>query len=127
MKPHPRTPCGDCPFRLTPRFHFSGGRASEIATALRRGESFSCHETTGYGASDEGELTPRTRHCAGAMLVLEKEGRPNQLMQIAARLGHYDAERLRQASRHVPVYADLDAFVRGTTGEAALTHADTTR
>ena len=114
MKLHPKPPCDDCPFRVAPRFHFDEDRACEIAQALRRGESFSCHKTLDYSES-AGAVTPQTRHCAGAMLVLEKEGRPNQLMQVAQRLGCYDAEGLRQASRHVPVYADLDAFAEATS------------
>jgi hypothetical protein len=33
-------------------------------------------------------------HCAGAMIVLEHEDRPNQIMRIAERLGFYDRTAL---------------------------------
>ena len=115
MTVHTKSPCDDCPFRTRPRFHFSEGRARDIADALRQGASFSCHKSLDYSADDKGKATPATKHCAGAMLVLENEGCPNQLMQIAERLGYYDPERLRAASQEVPVYEDLEAFVRATS------------
>ena len=124
MTVHTKAPCDDCPFRVAPRFRFSEGRAREIATALRQGASFSCHKSLDYSADDKGKATPRTKHCAGAMLVLENEGCPNQLMQIAERLGYYDPERLQVASQDVPVYEDLEAFVRVTSPPAEASDRD---
>lgn len=50
-------------------------------------------------------------HCAGAMIVLEHEERPNQIMRIAERLGFYDQASAVIAHEPVPV-----AFGLGSDG-----------
>ncbi|MFP3686252.1 hypothetical protein SB847_21345, partial [Bacillus sp. SIMBA_026] len=63
-------------------------RAQDIADALHADVSFHCHKT--LDADEEGdtlEVTAASKHCAGAMIVLDHEDRPNQLMRIAERLG----------------------------------------
>jgi hypothetical protein len=51
------------------------------------GKTFQCHKTL---------HTAKAEHCAGAMLYLEREGQPNQLMRIAERFGYYDPEKLEE-------------------------------
>ena len=110
-------PCEDCPFRSNKPFYLAPRRAREIADALRRDQSFTCHKTIDYGAAEnsEGETDlehrpydPSEQHCAGATIVLWRMGAPNQWMRLAGRLGLFDPGKL---DMQAPVYEDLDAFV----------------
>lgn len=108
-----RRPCAHCPFRSDIRPFLQRGRAAEIAEAITtRQQTFACHETTvpdededGFGEMRE---TPNSQHCAGAMILLEKIERPNQMMRIAERLRLYDRSRLAMDS---PVFATARAFI----------------
>lgn len=101
-------PCPHCPFRTDVEGYLRAERAQEIANSLRWGQSFPCHETVDYDSGEEGEgiVTLDTRHCAGAALVLENEGCPNQLMQVAERLGYYT-----QPDGAEWVFKNLEKFV----------------
>jgi len=99
-------PCDNCPFRTDVTPYLSYERANEIALALDCDESFSCHKTStcqGKSNMDKG-----VKHCAGAMIMMEKMNRPNQWMRICERIGHYDRRKLDMNS---PVYHDFDHFV----------------
>jgi hypothetical protein len=48
------------------------------------------------------------QHCAGAMILLEKNGCANQMMRIAERLRFYDHKRLKMDA---PVFATRAAMV----------------
>ena len=104
-----KRPCGDCPFRTDRNPFLSEDRARDIADALHADASFHCHKTLELD-SEEGELevTAASKHCAGAMIVLEHEDRPNQMMRIAERLGFYNREALVMDS---PVPESLDDWV----------------
>lgn len=85
-------PCKDCPFRKDVPGFLTQSRAEEIAHGIGfLGESFTCHKSNSFD-DETGEVvvTERSRHCAGAALILEKEEKPNQVMQVAERLGHYN-------------------------------------
>lgn len=83
-------PCPHCPFRKNVPGFLSRYRAQEIADSLDRGQSFTCHETNDYDdETGEAIVTTSSLHCAGAALILEAEKNPNQLMQVASRLGYY--------------------------------------
>lgn len=108
-----KSPCVSCPFRtdVTPFIHAE--RAEEIADALFQDSSFVCHKTVDYNAFEDDEVmefcpTGQESHCAGAMIVLAKMERPNQLMRIAMRLRVLDLDKL---ALEAPVYEDLTAFV----------------
>lgn len=78
-------PCDLCPFtRVVPGkgLFLRPARAVEFAVALKQGEGFPCHKTTVCATRRRVPL-----HCAGAALVLRKEGLENTSMQVAARLG----------------------------------------
>lgn len=120
-----KSPCANCPFRADKPFYLGAERAEEIADSLRDGSSFYCHKTIAYGdESDErenecedededeknlgqGEITSRSRMCAGALITLEREDSPNQIMRIAERLGLYDRSAL---DMDAPVYGSLDEW-----------------
>lgn len=91
-KPIVIQPCPDCPFRKDV-FGFLGRfRAEQIAESIGfLGQSFTCHKSNDYNSeTGEAVITERSRHCAGAALLLEKEGKLNQPMQVAIRLGCYN-------------------------------------
>lgn len=85
-----KIPCGTCPFRTTPDGLRGLGteRAQEIAESLLRGESFTCH-------SDLDKQERNRNQCVGAMLILDKLQQPNQIMQVAGRLGMFSVADLR--------------------------------
>lgn len=102
------TPCANCPFRTDRHFPLSAERAAEIADNLRGGGDFPCHKTLDYDENGEADINgPRAQRCAGMLIVMEKSGVPNRIIQIAQRLGLYDPEKLDMAA---PVYPTLDAW-----------------
>lgn len=102
-------PCTHCPFRRDAPGFLHGDRAEEIADSLLvSGQSFTCHETNDYDwKSGEAVVTIDSKHCAGAALVLLAEGRPNQLMQVAERLGYWQEPEGQEL-----VFDSLVEFVR---------------
>lgn len=107
-----KRPCAKCPFRSDVPGYLRRARAQEIAEALARGGEFACHETTVPDSDDpESGLTegPGSKHCAGALIVMEREGQPGQMMRIAERVGEYDPAALDMGA---PVVRSLYDFVR---------------
>ena len=100
-----KKPCVNCPFRTDIHPYITKGRAFEIAKALLRGKNFHCHKTVDYDNDSGGEITDKSALCAGAMILMTKEGKPNQMMQITERLKFHDFSSL---DLEAPVY---DTFV----------------
>lgn len=98
------TPCAKCPFRTDIQPYLTKARVREIERALVRSD-FPCHTTVNY--DDESEYVPSGNeiHCAGALIVMEKEERPSQMMRIAERLGMYDHTKL---DMDAPVFDSFD-------------------
>lgn len=90
MKFDLKSPCSNCPFRKdTLKGWLSSPRAKEIwdSVAFQDG-LFPCHKTTQtIETDDESEniATENSQHCAGALILLEKENatRNNFLLRIA--------------------------------------------
>lgn len=106
-------PCDNCPFRTDRDAFLSKERAAEIADALLpypgKDQTFACHKTLGYDEeAEETTVRPKSQHCAGAMIVLEKMGKPNQMMQISERLHFRDPAKLDMSS---PVFDTMGDFV----------------
>lgn len=98
-------PCDLCPFRNDEKrlyVHVSTLRG------MASGE-FCCHKT-GVVSEDDSEIVPTedSKHCAGALIMLEKMNAPHQMMRIAERLGMYDRRKL-----------DMTAPVFGSFSEAS--------
>lgn len=91
-------------------------RAEEIASDLlgTPGVTFACHETTTFEEDDDGEevYNPKgdEQHCCGAMILIDREDVPNQMLQIAQRLGLRDPGRIA-ADAPVLVFEDGEAFI----------------
>lgn len=108
-------PCAHCPFRNDIRPFLTQASAARIARSLLSDKTFSCHETINYEAMDDDDEDcgwhvpgPNERHCAGAMIILERQDNPNQMMRIAERLGMYDRTKL---DMEAPVYRNFREFV----------------
>jgi hypothetical protein len=105
-------PCGDCPFRTDIRSYLTPTRVRDIERGLVvQQQSFPCHKTTVVDDGDDGDLVagPKSEHCAGAMILLEGLGRPNQMMRIAERLHMYDHTKLDMAS---PVFNTFESMAK---------------
>lgn len=98
-----KKPCKDCPFTTSCLSGWLGEeRAEEIANSITyQQQTFPCHKTTRGDAKKE-------EHCAGALILLEKIDRPNQMMRISERLGFYDRTKLDYESN---VFDDTDDFI----------------
>lgn len=105
-------PCENCPFRPSVEFPLGTERRREIARSLLNDWStFPCHKTTHEsGWDEEGQYhgSSSDQHCVGALIVLEKEGRPNVLMRIARTSGDYHPDRLQDKNE---VYDSLEEFI----------------
>lgn len=89
MKLELKQPCKDCPFikGSSTNTTLREGRIDGIVEDIRNDLSFTCHKTLDKADQDQ-------QHCAGALIFLEKEDNPNQLMRVAERLGMYDRTKL---------------------------------
>ena len=100
-------PCPKCPFRNDIRPYLTPERVEEIEASLERAE-FPCHQTVDYDDDGEGCVTSKSEHCAGALILMEKEGRSSQMMRIAERLGMYDHTKLDMDS---PVFDSFEEMI----------------
>lgn len=113
MKFNLRKPCAHCPFRTDIKGYLTAGRAREIALGLLLHQHpFSCHEHNDFDEDGDTIEGPKAQHCAGALIFLEAQERPNQLMRIAERLGFYDRSKL---DMEAPVHRTLAALVKHHT------------
>lgn len=89
MKYNLTKPCAECPFLIENNFTF-------VSLLGHSSGEFPCHKAC-KNDEDTGEYVPRndkTPHCAGALIFLEKQDRPHQMMRICERLGLYDRTKL---------------------------------
>lgn len=98
------TPCKLCPFRNDEgRLYVPPDRLAEMVAG-----EFCCHET-GVVREDEEESsispTERSLHCAGALIFLEKQDAPHQMMRICECLGLYDHTKL---DMNAPVFGSME-------------------
>lgn len=89
MKFDLKKPCKDCPFinGSSTNVTLAEGRLKGIVEDIRNDMSFICHKTINKQCREQ-------QHCACAMIFLERENRPNQMMRIAERIGCYDHKKL---------------------------------
>lgn len=97
-------PCDNCPFTKDKNFFFRKKRADEIINA----NSFSCHKTTTSKGKKDNDKNAQA--CAGRMILLEREGKPDQMMRIAHRLGLYNPKKLDIDDKDV--YSNLSDFYK---------------
>ena len=107
-------PCSDCPFRYDIKAYLTYDRVRDIEDSLERG-SFPCHKSVDYSKLEEfdyeeGDALPlevgeKAKHCAGALILMEKEERPSQMMRICERIGLYNRRKL---DMDAPIYDTFD-------------------
>ena len=85
-----KQPCKDCPFikGSSTNRTLAEGRLNDIIDTIRHDKTFTCHKTLELPSSEQ-------QHCAGALVFLEREKCPNQMMRIAERFGMYDRHALK--------------------------------
>lgn len=93
-------PCDACPF-------LKGSGFTWRSLIEHASGEFACHKTCKLD-DESGTFEPQQKslHCAGALIFLEKQDAPHQMMRICERLGHYDRRKL-----------NMDAPVVGTPSE----------
>lgn len=80
----------------------------QIANDCQRG-TFDCHKTVTYGKGAKSRAAKEAlAHCAGLLIVLEKSGRPSQMMRIGERLGLYDPTKLDMTA---PVFDSIEEAI----------------
>lgn len=110
-------PCSNCPFRsdTTP----FGLRPERVRGILGGGKgnrqwwpasSFPCHRTISYRDSGCDYIGPDAQQCAGVMIILHRENRHNDAMQLGQRFGLFDPSKL---DMDAPVYRSTDEAIRG--------------
>jgi len=86
-------PCNACPFLK------GSGFTWKSLNAHASGE-FACHKTCDLNEDDEegsvyeSKKNGKSLHCAGALIFLEKQDKPHQMMRICERLGIYNRNKL---------------------------------
>lgn len=109
-----QSPCKDCPFRSDVASYLEPERAQEIMNASCEESNFYCHKTIDYSEDGDGQVTSKSRVCAGFLITMEKEGRANQPTRIAERLGIYDRTQL---DMDAPTHDSMWEWVRSYSPE----------
>lgn len=111
-----KRPCRDCPFRQDRYFHLNKNRKKEIAEdLLEKDKTFACHNTTNgeYDEELEYEWTGEESHCAGALIVMQKERSlfNNFMLRLATRAKIFDPAQLDLGSS---TYNSMQEFIEAT-------------
>lgn len=112
MKYTLRRPCKSCPFRTDVEPFLHPERVEEILGAMfEEDKNFACHNTVSHDSdTGEGQIHANSQHCAGAMILMERNDYANQGMRIAERLGFYDRSKLCMGPE-TPVYQTPDEMI----------------
>lgn len=105
-----KRPCRLCPFRYNIKGFLTKERVKDLESGLiDQQATFTCHETNEYDdETGEGIESKESKHCAGALILLEKLESPNQMMRISERLGFYDRRKL---DMEAPVFDSFDDMI----------------
>lgn len=105
-----KKPCADCPFKNDKPYQkgwLGRERAIEIAeTLVEKDQTFQCHKTLDLGPK-------KHQHCAGATIMLEHMGKPNQMMRIMERIGSYDPTKVDMENE--AIFKDAEDFIEWHT------------
>lgn len=108
-------PCADCPFRSDRPAYLRRERVRQIlgngkGRAWWPAASFPCHKTIVYDDGNCATIPPTAQQCAGVMIILTREKRPNDAMQLGERFGLFDPARLDMtAPVHLSTQAAIEA------------------
>jgi hypothetical protein len=91
-----KRPCENCPFKRGHGENFLLGR--ERVRQIVEATAFQCHKTLVFDYDEDGlETRSQGEHpqqCASLMALLQREGQPNQIMQVAQRLIGFNAGQI---------------------------------
>lgn len=105
-------PCDACPFLKGSGFQWKS--LEEHASG-----EFPCHkacdlvEDEEVGSHYREKKNGKTPHCAGALIFLEKQNTPHQMMRICERIGMYDRTKLNMEAAVVEKPSDCRSVGRG--------------
>lgn len=108
-----KRPCVNCPFRKGQGHLFQ--LPSERLKEIVEGIAFQCHKTLEFTEDGENNHGDNPQQCAGLMAVLHKEGRHNQIMQIAERTGFLNPDDLKLED----AYDSLEEVFKAHSGKMA--------
>ena len=106
-------PCPECPFADPNQLYLNYERKVEIVAAIRADSPFYCHNTVDYG-EDVGQVTSKTKMCAGSVILEEREGILNQYGRIMERVGLYDRDKLDIDNMELVPYPTFDDWIEAT-------------
>jgi len=78
--------------------YIHAARVVEIVGKTSDSPEFACHKTTTHDDDGRHIPTDEERHCAGALILLEKMKQPHQMMRIMERLRLYDRRKLNMGA-----------------------------
>lgn len=112
-----KAPCANCPFRREGAIELAPTRLQGIIQSLITDDhtNFPCHKSVhhpqGGEWTEDGDYKPSGNEifCAGAMIYLEKVGRPSVAMRLARMHGRYDkTATMANASMVIDPESDAD-------------------
>ena len=110
-----KKPCANCPFLKEGAIELCEGRLEGIIQDISEDDysGFMCHKTVhskvgGEWTEDEdGETTyhasGRESQCVGALVYLEKIGRPNVRMRLGQAFGAYNPDKMMAECSHLVI------------------------
>lgn len=111
-----KQPCQDCPFLKSVKCVLSAEKAHNILEAITHDKAFHCHKTVDYSKSFEGEITPSSKLCFGAVLFLENNVRGGCRSNVMFRFGlmrkEFQLDDLRQDDS---IYQSFEEFLDGVS------------
>lgn len=113
MKHDLSRPCKHCPFRKDIRPYLRHSRVAEILGVLGQGGYFACHETTEHDEeTEETVVVNESQQCAGALILLAREGTTTKLHAFSKWIGMPTATLDMEA----PVYRSYTEMLRAHRG-----------
>lgn len=108
-----KKPCGGCPFLKENNLRLSKRKKQKFVNDILKKEyAFVCHRTTKEYCGKEG----KRNHCAGALIIMEKNQINTRVLRIAITLGGYNPDLLKLDS---PVFDNFQDFVEAYNAQRA--------
>lgn len=100
-----KKPCGGCPFLKENNLRLSKKKKQKFVNDIVKKEyAFVCHRST----KDYSGKSGKENHCAGALIIMEKNQINTRVLRIAIALGGYDPALLKMDS---PVFDNFNDFI----------------
>lgn len=113
-------PCHDCPFLKKGGIRLTTERVDDICDSIMQSSgnhTFPCHKTTVEDGEGELVVAQESRHCAGAIIFMEKQEKSNNILRIMERLGVYDYKKFMEDEEAVQSVFDNKAQMAAVNEE----------